>query len=124
MFPLIAFVSMATSTAMVEVETTRATSIKAGWSLFSDACPKQELALSFGVRLQNTEKLTQIFEAVSDPRHKMYRRYLSSADLDALTRPKPQSIAVVKEFINTHFKNVTLDESVNGYINVRGARVR
>lgn len=74
--------------------------LKEGWSLAGDADSQALLSLTFAVKLRNVDKVQQLFEQVSDPKHAKYGAYESREWLNELTKPSDASIKAVQQFID------------------------
>nr|KAF6394643.1 tripeptidyl peptidase 1 [Molossus molossus] len=70
-----------------------------GWVSLGRADPEEELSLTFALRQQNLERLSELVQAVSDPGSPRYGKYLSLEDVAELVRPSPLTLRTVQKWL-------------------------
>ena len=72
-----------------------------GWTVSSQLGDSLVAPVKFtlSVREQNIEKLRQIVESISDPASTEYGEYMTSAQVERMTRPLPEDVAVVTSWL-------------------------
>ena len=70
-----------------------------GWKLTQRVFPHERVRLIFAIKQQNIAKLEEIFWSVSDPKSKVYGRYLDFKAVNDLVKPTKESIHVVKSWL-------------------------
>lgn len=58
--------------------------------------------LSFHIREQGMDKLREKVEAISDPSSPQYAKYMSTKEINHLTKPHHKDLSVVKDFLKLH----------------------
>ncbi|KAM7086835.1 tripeptidyl-peptidase 1 isoform 2-T2 [Molossus nigricans] len=70
-----------------------------GWVSLGRADPEEELSLTFALRQQNLERLSELVQAVSDPGSPRYGKYLSLEDVAELVQPSPLTLRTVQKWL-------------------------
>ncbi len=70
-----------------------------GWKLTQRVFSGDRVRLAFAIKQQNIAKLEKIFWSVSDPKSKVYGRYLNFKAVSDLVKPTEESIRVVKSWL-------------------------
>merc|ERR1712125_316889 len=68
-----------------------------GWDTAGEVPHDQTVRLTFWVKQTHTDDLEHVLARVSDPTSPDYGKYLSKAQIDAMTAPTSQDINVVKD---------------------------
>jgi subtilase family serine protease len=66
------------------------------------AHPNKMFNLIFAIKQRNTDKLTRIFESVSDPKSSNYGNYLTIDQITAIVEPAPETISTIVGWLATH----------------------
>lgn len=85
---------------LVSVE--RSVEVPEGWNIIGPTYPEGLVELTFAVKQQNLQELHNVLIRVSDPRSASYGEHLSNAEVQELTAPKAEDLAVVTNFLNNH----------------------
>jgi tripeptidyl-peptidase I len=64
--------------------------------------PEHVLRLSIALPQQNFDELERHLYQVSDPDHERYGQHLSQEEVDELTKPHPESLSAVTEWLTSH----------------------
>ncbi|XP_004683168.1 PREDICTED: tripeptidyl-peptidase 1 [Condylura cristata] len=70
-----------------------------GWVSLGRADPEEELSLTFALRQQNLETLSDLVQAVSDPGSPHYGKYLTLEDVAELVQPSPLTLRTVQKWL-------------------------
>ncbi|PNI79563.1 TPP1 isoform 3, partial [Pan troglodytes] len=70
-----------------------------GWVSLGRADPEEELSLTFALRQQNVERLSELVQAVSDPSSPQYGKYLTLENVADLVRPSPLTLRTVQKWL-------------------------
>nr|XP_054379954.1 tripeptidyl-peptidase 1 isoform X1 [Pongo abelii] len=70
-----------------------------GWVSLGRADPEEELSLTFALRQQNVERLSELVQAVSDPSSPQYGKYLTLENVADLVRPSPLTLHTVQKWL-------------------------
>ncbi|XP_066222613.1 tripeptidyl-peptidase 1 isoform X1 [Saccopteryx leptura] len=70
-----------------------------GWASLGRAHPEEELSLTFALRQQNLERLSELVQAVSDPASPRYGKYLTLDDVAELVRPSSLTLRTVQKWL-------------------------
>ncbi|KAH0593136.1 hypothetical protein MHUMG1_09138 [Metarhizium humberi] len=76
-----------------------------GWTKLGAANASQLIRLSIALESQGHDVFERRLQEVSDPTHPRYGQYLSRGEAVALVRPRPRSVAAVREWLLS--ENVT-----------------
>ncbi|XP_007172895.2 tripeptidyl-peptidase 1 [Balaenoptera acutorostrata] len=98
-----------------------------GWVSLGRVDPEEELSLTFALRQQNLERLSELVQAVSDPGSSRYGKYLTLEDVAELVRPSPLTLHTVQKWLlaagarNCH--SVTTQDFLTCWLSVRQAEL-
>ncbi|XP_075858334.1 tripeptidyl-peptidase 1 isoform X2 [Microcebus murinus] len=98
-----------------------------GWVSLGRADPEEELSLTFALRQQNLERLSELVQAVSDPSSPHYGKYLTLEDVAELVQPSPLTLRTVQKWLleagarNCH--SVTTQDFLTCWLSVRQAEL-
>ncbi|XP_020034924.1 tripeptidyl-peptidase 1 [Castor canadensis] len=70
-----------------------------GWVSLGRVDPEEELSLTFALRQQNLERLSELVQAVSDPGSPRYGKYLTLEDVAELIQPSPLTLHTVQKWL-------------------------
>uniref|UniRef100_A0A8D1K8B8 Tripeptidyl-peptidase 1 n=1 Tax=Sus scrofa TaxID=9823 RepID=A0A8D1K8B8_PIG len=70
-----------------------------GWVSLGRADPEEELSLTFALRQQNVDRLSELVQAVSDPGSPRYGKYLALEDVADLVRPSQLTLHMVQKWL-------------------------
>ncbi|XP_003512905.2 tripeptidyl-peptidase 1 isoform X1 [Cricetulus griseus] len=70
-----------------------------GWVSLGRVDPEEELSLTFALKQQNLERLTELVQAVSDPSSPRYGKYLTLEDVSELVQPSPLTLHTVQKWL-------------------------
>lgn len=86
----------------------------AGWTKGGAAPKDGTISMTFAVKQQNLELLTETLLKVSDPRHKRYGQHLSKEQVDTMVAPTAAAMSSVKQFALSHAGVSHCEESSSG----------
>ncbi|KAF6334558.1 tripeptidyl peptidase 1 [Rhinolophus ferrumequinum] len=98
-----------------------------GWLSLGRVDPEEELSLTFALRQQNLEKLSELVQAVSDPSSPRYGKYLTLEDVAELVQPSSLTLHTVQKWLlaagarNCH--SVTTQDFLTCWMSVRQAEL-
>ncbi|GAB5577555.1 tripeptidyl-peptidase 1 [Prionailurus iriomotensis] len=98
-----------------------------GWVSLGRVDSEEELSLTFALRQQNVERLSELVQAVSDPGSPRYGKYLTLEDVAELVRPSPLTFRTVQKWLlaagaqNCH--SVTTRDFLTCWLSVRQAEL-
>uniref|UniRef100_A0A7N5K6B4 Tripeptidyl peptidase 1 n=1 Tax=Ailuropoda melanoleuca TaxID=9646 RepID=A0A7N5K6B4_AILME len=98
-----------------------------GWVSLGRVDSEEELSLTFALRQQNVERLSELVQAVSDPGSPRYGKYLTLEDVAELVRPSPLTFRTVQKWLlaagarNCH--SVTTQDFLTCWLSVRQAEL-
>ncbi|KAF3830026.1 hypothetical protein GH733_001451 [Mirounga leonina] len=98
-----------------------------GWVSLGRVDYEEELSLTFALRQQNVETLSELVQAVSDPGSPRYGKYLTLEDVAELVRPSPLTFRTVQKWLlaagarNCH--SVTTQDFLTCWLSVRQAEL-
>uniref|UniRef100_A0A8D0UDW9 Tripeptidyl peptidase 1 n=1 Tax=Sus scrofa TaxID=9823 RepID=A0A8D0UDW9_PIG len=98
-----------------------------GWVSLGRADPEEELSLTFALRQQNVDRLSELVQAVSDPGSPRYGKYLALEDVADLVRPSQLTLHMVQKWLlaagarNCH--SVTTQDFLTCWLSVRQAEL-
>ncbi|XP_048215399.1 tripeptidyl-peptidase 1 [Perognathus longimembris pacificus] len=70
-----------------------------GWASLGRVDPEEELSLTFALKQQNLERLSELVQAVSDPNSPQYGKYLTLEDVAELVRPSLLTLLTVQKWL-------------------------
>ncbi|XP_051048514.1 tripeptidyl-peptidase 1 [Phodopus roborovskii] len=70
-----------------------------GWVSLGRVDPEEELSLTFALKQQNLERLSELVQAVSDPSSPQYGKYLTLEDVAELVQPSPLTLSTVQKWL-------------------------
>ena len=84
--------------------TRRLPSLCCGWHASTAANMEQSnwLKFSFAVKEQNMDLIRQAVDDVSDPRSESYGKYLSTEEIDEMTKPLSSDVEIVTKWLSAH----------------------
>ncbi|XP_055453407.1 tripeptidyl-peptidase 1 [Psammomys obesus] len=71
-----------------------------GWVSLGRVDPEEELSLTFALKQQNLEKLSELVQAVSDPSSPRYGKYLTLKDVAELVQPSQLTLRTVQKWLS------------------------
>ncbi|EDM17997.1 tripeptidyl peptidase I, isoform CRA_c [Rattus norvegicus] len=70
-----------------------------GWVSLGRVDPEEELSLTFALKQQNLDRLSELVQAVSDPSSPRYGKYLTLEDVAELVQPSPLTLCTVQKWL-------------------------
>lgn len=91
--------------------------VPSGWEVKSDVPADHKINMQIGLKEQNLDKLQERLLQVSNPDHADYGKYMSRAEVEAMTAPSAKSVAAVNAWLESH--GVTAGKIANGFMNIQ-----
>lgn len=98
-----------------------------GWVSLGRVDPEEELSLTFALKQQNLDRLSELVQAVSDPSSPRYGKYLTLEDVAELVQPSPLTLRTVQKWLlaagarDCH--SVTTQDFLTCWLSVRQAEL-
>ncbi|XP_038632251.1 tripeptidyl-peptidase 1 [Scyliorhinus canicula] len=77
-------------------------SVPIGWIQVGRVSASDQILLTFALKQQNTDKLQELLEQVSDPHSLQYGKYLSLDQLSSLIQPSEETLKIVWAWLRNH----------------------
>lgn len=97
----------------VHLEHSSRLSVPSGWTDEGRCDGSMRTTLTLALRQQNLEQLEKFFWEVSDPRTKMYGKYLDAGQVGEIVRPSEKTIGKVSAWLNENGVGDSLEWSAN-----------
>lgn len=87
--------------------------------------PEEKLSLTFALKQQNLERLSELVQAVSDPSSPRYGKYLTLEDVAELVQPSALTLRTVQKWLSAagarNCDSVTTQDFLTCWLSVRQA---